>query len=194
MDRKKRVFVGMTGASGNIYSKKLISYLSQQNYHLSVAATNNAILNANAEDNTVYKNIEDFLERNNLNVDKVYDINDIGADIASGSNKVDYSFIVPASMGYIARVANGISINLIERLTDVALKERRKIAVIFREMPLSKIYLDNMRKLIDAGAIIMPAAPAFYHQPKTIDDLINFVIGKLLDSVEIDNNLFKKWE
>lgn len=197
---KKKIFIGLTGASGIIYAKRLIQYLSQYKeeygyeYDISIAATDNALLNANIEDNTLYISIEDFLKRNNLLVNRIYDINDLAADISSGSNKIDYTFIAPASMGYIARVAVGISSNLIERVTDVAFKERRKIAILFREMPLSTIYIDNIARLIDAGAIVMPAAPAFYHQPESINDLINFVIGKLLDSVEIDNTLYKRWK
>jgi len=191
---KKKIFIGLTGASGIIYAKRLIQYLSLYEYDISVAATYNALLNANIEDDTIYISIEDFIKKNNLSVNRIYDINDLAADISSGSNRIDYTFTVPASMGYIARVATGISSNLIERVTDVAFKERRKLAILFREMPLSKIYIDNISKLIDAGAIVMPAAPAFYHQPKSIDDLIDFVIGKLLDSVEIDNTLYKRWK
>src|SRR6185369_13835783 len=97
------------------------------------------------------------------------------------------------SMGTMARIACGISGNLIERAADVMLKERRPLLLVPRETPLSEIHLENMLRLSRAGARIIPAMPAFYHQPESIDDLVNFVIGKILDQMDIANDLFKRW-
>jgi len=97
-------------------------------------------------------------------------------------------------MGFVGRCANGISASLIERCADVALKERRPLVVLFREMPLSTIHLENLTRLSQSGAVIIPAAPGFYNKPETIDDLVNFVTGKVLDVLRIDNNCYKRWE
>ena len=135
-----------------------------------------------------------MLEKNKISDCIVYDINDSGAAVASGSFKVDNYIIAPASMGFIGRVANGVSSNLAERCADVAIKERRPLVILFREMPLSNIHLENLLKLNKSGVITMPAAPGFYHKPENINDLINFVSGKVLDILNIENNCFKRWK
>jgi 4-hydroxy-3-polyprenylbenzoate decarboxylase len=112
---------------------------------------------------------------------------------ASGSAAPDTMIIAPCSMGTLARIAAGISGNLVERSADVMLKERRPLLLVPRETPFSEIHLENMLRLARAGARIIPAMPAFYHHPENIDDLVDFVVGKVLDQIGIDNELYRRW-
>lgn len=190
----KKSFVALTGASGVIYGFGIIKALQNAGYQVYVTATNEALLNAQAETGQQYKDINDMFENNLIKDVTIYDINDSGAAVASGSFKVDNYIIAPASMGFVGRVANGISSNLAERCADVAIKERRPLVILFREMPLSNIHLENLLKLNNSGAITMPAAPGFYHTPVSINDLVDFVSGKVLDILNIENNCFKRWK
>jgi len=124
---------------------------------------------------------------------KIWGNDDFNAPFMSGSNVPEAVIIIPCSMGKLASVANGISGNLLERIADVALKEKRQLILVVRETPLSLIHLENMVKVARAGAQILPAMPAFYHYPKTVDDMINFVVGKVLNLLRIEHNLFKGW-
>lgn len=191
---KKRVFIGLTGASGVIYGFDVIKKFIDMGYETHIAATEEAKMNAEAETDKKYENIAGMFAENGITKAILYDNRDIGAAPASGSFKMDYYVIAPASMGFIGRTASGISSSLIERCADVAIKERKKIVILFREAPLSAIHLENMLTLSRAGAVIMPAAPAFYHNPKSIEDLISFTTGKILDILDIDNDCFKRWK
>ena len=115
------------------------------------------------------------------------------APVASGSSAPDAVVIVPCSMGTAGRVAAGLSSNLIERVADVALKERRQLIIVPRETPFSTIHLENLLRLSRAGAQILPAMPAYYQQPESLDDLDDFLAGKILDSLHITHQLFKRW-
>ncbi|MCD8567979.1 MAG: 3-octaprenyl-4-hydroxybenzoate carboxy-lyase [Geovibrio sp.] len=139
-----------------------------------------------------------------------HDSRNFSAPVSSGSFMVDHYIIAPASMGCVGRIASGVSSNLVERCADVAMKgedgsdypvqgssaekERRDLIILFREAPLNLIHLENLTKLAKAGAVIIPAAPAFYHKPESIDDLISFMIGKIFDILKTDHRLFKRWE
>jgi 4-hydroxy-3-polyprenylbenzoate decarboxylase len=123
-----------------------------------------------------------------------YEDNNMAAPISSGSFKTDGMVIIPCSMKTLASIANAFEDSLASRAAGVCIKEHRKLVVIPRETPLSKMHLQNMSKLADAGAIILPAMPGFYHRPKTIDDLIDHVIGKALDQFGIEHHLFKRWD
>jgi 4-hydroxy-3-polyprenylbenzoate decarboxylase len=121
-------------------------------------------------------------------------IKDIGASIASGSFQCDAMVIIPCSMGTMAKVAHGFSSNLLERAADVMIKEQKPLVIVPRETPLSSIHLENMLKLSRCGVLIVPAMPAFYHQPKTIEEMVRFVTGKVLDLLRIEHRLFERWE
>ena len=123
----------------------------------------------------------------------VFDDNDRGATPASGSAKVRGMVIVPCSMGTIASIAAGTSRSLVERAADVALKERRPLIVVPRETPFSRIHLENMLRLTDAGAVVLPAAPGFYHQPERIDELVDFVVQRILDQLHVDVEIAPRW-
>jgi 4-hydroxy-3-polyprenylbenzoate decarboxylase len=118
---------------------------------------------------------------------------DFSAGIASGSFLTGGMVICPCSMGTLASLANGLSTNLIHRAADVHLKERRKLIVVPRETPLGSIQLENMKRLADAGAVVLPAMPGFYHDPVTIHDLIDFIVGRICDQLDIRHTLFKRW-
>jgi flavin prenyltransferase len=123
----------------------------------------------------------------------VFDDNDRGATPASGSARVRGMVIVPCSMGTIASVAAGTSRSLVERAADVTLKERRRLVVVPRETPLSRIHLENMLRLTDAGAVVLPAAPGFYHQPERVDQLVDFVVQRILDHLAVDLDIAPRW-
>lgn len=121
-------------------------------------------------------------------------LSDIAAGICSGTHPVDAMFVVPCSMGTLARIAQGVSTNVIERAADVMLKEARPLILVPREAPLSRIHLENMLRVHDAGAAIVPASPGFYHQPKTIDDLVDQVVTKVLDRARLPSDLIRRWK
>ena len=120
-------------------------------------------------------------------------VGDLFDPIASGSHKVDAMIVIPASMGFCACVAAGTASNLALRAADVTLKERRPLVLVPRETPLSLIHLRNLTTLAEAGAVICPAMPAFYHRPDTLDDQVNFVVGKVLAVIGVEHSLFPRW-
>jgi len=189
----RRFFVGITGASGSLYGLKLIKELAScENNEIYVSVTPDGETNLKIE--TGCKNLDEI--KNKITVKsnvKFLDYRDFSAPVSSGSFNVDSYIIIPASMGSVGRIASGVSSNLIERCADVALKERRKLVIVFREAPLNNIHLKNLLELSIAGAIIFPAAPAFYHDPKSIDDLIDFIVGKIFDIINVEHSLFKRW-
>lgn len=122
-----------------------------------------------------------------------FDDDDRGATPASGSARVQGMVIVPCSMGTVAAIAAGTSRSLVERAADVSLKERRPLLLVPRETPLSRIHLENMLRLTDAGAVILPAAPGFYHQPRSIEQLVDFVVQRILDQLHVDVEIAPRW-
>ena len=129
--------------------------------------------------------------KNNIHL---YDEKNVGAPIASGSFKTDGMVIIPCSTGTLGSISNGISRGLIERAADVILKERRKLIVVLRETPLSLIHLRNMIRLTEAGGIVMPASPGFYHLPKSVNDLIDMVASKVLQHLGVESPIIKPWK
>ena len=119
---------------------------------------------------------------------------DMAAPVSSGSHKTRGMVVIPASMGAVSGIANGSSRDLVERAADVILKEKRKLILVPRETPLSPIHLENLLKLGRLGVHVLPAAPAFYQKPKTVSDMVDFIVGRVLDLLEIDHGLFKRWD
>jgi len=187
----KRIFLGITGASGALYGKKLIEELANT-CELHLCITPDGLKNINIELEKGYTSAEEFLAELNKKA-VLHDHKNFAAPVSSGSFMVDSYIIAPASMGFVGRAAGGISSNLIERCADVAMKERRNLVILFREMPLSLIHMENLTKLTRAGAVCMPAAPGFYHAPKDIDDLISFVAGKIFDIIGVQHDLYNRW-
>jgi len=175
-----KIVVAITGASGSIIGLKLIEELKKMKFEVITIITNAG--------KKVLK------EEINLEIKFDYEEDDIEASIASSSNKVDAFIICPCSMKTLSAVASGYTNNLIVRLADIQLKMKRKLIICSREMPYNLIHIENMRKIILAGGIIMPLNIAYYFKPKTLEDINNFFVGKILDILDIKNNLYKKWK
>ena len=192
--------VSITGASGVVYGIRLVEQLIKNNFkiNLIISETSFSVLKEemNIDWNGTEKKTNEKVQTYFKTTDKkliYFSNNNLLASVASGSTKTDGMVIMPCSMGTLGRIANGISSNLLERTADVTLKERRPLIIVPRETPLNMIHLQNMLTLSKMGTHIVPAIPAFYHQPKTIDDLINFVVGKVLDVIGVEHNNFNRW-
>ena len=173
-----KVLVGITGASGIAYAVKLIEVLKEHGIETDCIASEASKKIAKHE------GAGDF---------DCYSEDDIEAAFASGSFKVDAMVIVPCSMKTLSAVATGYASNLITRSADVMIKEGRKLVLVPRETPLSPIHLENMHKLSRIGVSILPAMPAFYPKPEKIEDMVDFIVGKILDNLGIENTMFKRW-
>jgi 4-hydroxy-3-polyprenylbenzoate decarboxylase len=194
----KRIIVGLTGASGTVYGTRLVEVLADQTnfeVHLTISPAGARSLLEEVGIDIDVDNFElsDLIGRDADNV-IYHSPNDIGASIASGSFRTEGMVIIPCSMGTVASVAMGLSRNLLQRSADVCMKERRKLVLVVRETPFSTIHLENMLKLSKNGVTILPAMPAFYHFPDTIDDQINFVVSKTLDQFGIEAGLIRRWK
>ena len=192
-----RVFLGITGASGAPYAARLLESLAAADCEIGVCASRAGIevlateLYGDARlapDETLQRLLEHAGGTATL-----YDPQDWRAPYASGSAKVDAYVICPCSMGTLGTIASGAMQNLIHRAASVALKEERKLVLVPRETPLSAIHLENMLTLKRAGATILFAAPGFYHGAETVDDLVDFVVGRCLDLLGLENALVKRW-
>ena len=184
---KKRLVIGMSGASGAILGIEILKILrehSEWETHLVISKGSEETI---AEE-TNYK-LEDVMEL----ADKAYSIKDIGASIASGTFKTEGMIIVPCSMKTVAGIACGYSDNLLLRAADVIIKEKRKLVLVARECPLSTIHLRNMLSLSELGVIIMPPMVSYYNKPVDINDLNNHIIGKILDRFGIEVSGFNRW-
>lgn len=186
-----KFLIGITGASGSIYGIRLLEELIQKGYEINLIITSAG--REVIKEEIGHSFIEGFLSKYKYKI-KIWDENDYSAPFISGSNSVDYQIIIPCSMGKLSAIANGISKNILERSADVVLKEKKQLILVVRETPLNLIHLENMLKVAKAGALIVPAMPAFYHKPETVDDIVNFLVGKILNLIGIEHNLFKKWK
>lgn len=175
-----KFLVAVSGASGIIYSEKLIKTLKEMNHEVKVVVSNGAKKVAKYEKVKLPKH--DYNEE------------DVDAPFASGSYKYDGLIVVPCSLKTLGEIANGVGNNLISRSAEVCLKERRKLILVVRETPLSLISIKNMEKVTLAGGIIMPASPGFYSNNQSVDDLVNFMVGRVLDQLNIEHNIYKRWK
>ncbi len=182
-----KIIVAITGASGIQYGIRLLEVFANKKD----IETYLVVSNAGKE----IMRIETDYELNDLKnlCDKFFDENNLEASIASGSFLTEGMVIVPASQKTIGAIANGYADNLVVRAADVCLKEDRKLVIVPRETPLNDIHLKNMLDLSKAGAKILPASPGYYHQPKKINELFDFIVGRILDQFEVKHNLFERW-
>ena len=192
-----RVFLGITGASGAPYAARLLETLAQAGCEVGLCASRAGIevlateLYGDARlsaDETLARLTEPARD-----AVTVYDERDWHAPYASGSAKVDAYVICPCSMGTLGTIASGAMSNLIQRAASVALKEGRKLVLCPRETPLSTIHLENMMRVRQAGAVVLFLAPGFYHGAKEVEDLVDFIVGRALDQLGLENSLAKRW-
>lgn len=193
MPTERKIIVAITGASGAAYAVRLLETLTaaQVQVLLVVSTLGRRLLNDELDIKEVQP--ETLVGKRGAKYITVLPYNDVGACIASGSFKTEGMVVVPCSNNKLAEMAYGLGDNLITRAAQVVLKERRKLIVVHREMPVGMIELKNMLALSEAGAIICPANPGFYHRPKTADDLVNMVVGRVLDLLEVPHNLYQPW-
>lgn len=177
MNRDKKIIVAITGASGSIYAQLLLKQFTlMSNINISIVMSENAKIVWHQElQNKEYATLP-F---------KQYEVKDFSAPFASGSSLHEAMVIIPCSMGTLGRIAHGISNDLITRATDVMLKEHRKLICVIRETPYNLIHIKNMELVTLAGGIICPATPSFYHRPKTIEEVANTIVHRVLDLLQI---------
>ena len=179
--------VAITGASGALYAERLLRALSDAEWEVLLIVTREGGINLDLElglSATDLAKIPGVSLENNDN---------LAARSASGSAKIDHYVVCPASGTTISKIAAGISDNLVTRSALVALKERRPLIVVPRESPYATVHLENMAKLSNWGVVVLPASPGFYHSPKNIDDLVDFVVARILDQMGIEHSLGKRW-
>ncbi len=184
-----RFVLCITGASGVVYGYRTLEVLSRENeVHLIVSGSGETVLKE--EMGITLKDIRERFPKV-----RIHDRRDMTSPLASGSRLREFQavLVVPCSTSTLGNVANGINQNLIHRVCEVALKERVPLILLVREMPYSKIHLENMLKVTSAGAVVMSASPGFYHGPRKIEDLIDFVVGKVLDQAGVTHDLFRRW-
>ena len=179
-----RFVVGVTGGSGTILALRLLENLKKYETHLVISESAKKVM---AEETGFPP------ERMLSLATYAYDDKDIAAKISSGSFIFNALVVMPCSISTLGKIASGISDTLTTRACAVALKERRRMVLVPREMPYSTIVLENMHKLSLAGAIIAPASPGYYTKPKTVDDMVNFVVSRVLDLMGVENSLIKRW-
>lgn len=177
--------LGITGSSGIVYGARLLEFLPHRR----------VLIMSRGAKRVIEKEIgdENFLKKLEDNSDEFHWEEELDAPQSSGSHFFDSYIICPASMNTIAKIASGISDNLITRVAAVAMKERRKFVLVFRETPLSYIHLRNLIEISKNGGIVMPASPGFYNYPKNVDEIVNFIVGRVLDQIGIKNELFTRW-
>jgi flavin prenyltransferase len=189
----KKIILGLTGASGSVYFLRLAEQLSLQEVELHLIASQ---LGEQVLQYETGITLSEQVKSWNNNCAKVIleDNSNLFSAVASGSSRFDAMAIVPCSMSTLAKLAHGITETLLTRAADVMIKERRRLVLVPRETPLSTVHLKNMLELSQLGATILPAMPGFYGKSETMNELIDFVVGKTLDGLEIENNYYQRWE
>lgn len=188
-----RYIVGITGASGSVYGIKVIRGLLEKGHEVHLVVTDNGKKVMAYETGLGERELLEELSPWKENL-IIHDNQDLFAPIASGSYKTEGMVIVPCSMASLGEIAQGFSKTLLGRAADVCLKEKRKLVLVPRETPLNSIHLKNMLALSEAGAVILPAMPAFYNKPETLDDMVDFIAGRILNSLGVENTLYKEWK
>lgn len=199
-DEAVRFVVAITGASGSRYGLRLIEILLNKGVevHLLVSSAGEKVLKWEEGLDLESKNKkekESFFKKFFNQGEKLFlhEENDFESPLSSGSFEFDAMIIIPASMSTIGSISHGISKNLIHRTAEVALKQERKLILVPRETPLSLVHLKNLLLAKEAGAVIIPAMPAFYPKPKNIDEMVDFIVGKVLEALGLNHNLYKRW-
>ncbi len=185
MESKRKIIVAVTGASGSIYAKILLRKLNEIEEQLDEVAV---IFSTNAEEIWKFEMNEKYVP---VPPFKLYEKNNFYAPFASGSSDFDTLIVCPCSMGTLGRIAHGVSDDLITRTADVMLKEKRKLILVPRETPFNLIHIENMKTLTLAGAVICPANPSFYSKPKTIEELVETVVERILNLAGFTINSFR---
>lgn len=189
----KRLIIAITGASGSIYFKRLIEQLMLTEYELHLVASEHGSQVYEYEMGERLKDQVLKWQKENRNI-FFEDNENLFSPIASGSYQCEAMVVLPCSMSTAAEIANGITKTLLTRAADVMLKEDRKLVLVPRETPFSTSHLKNLYELSKFGAAILPAMPGFYNHPQTLEDAVDFVVGKVLDKLKIQNNCYKRWE
>jgi 4-hydroxy-3-polyprenylbenzoate decarboxylase len=199
-ERPRSVALGITGASGALYATRTLAALLVRGLHVELVVSDygKRLLRDELGDEAAVERLTTFLSaKYGPEIEKgslaVHSNRDLGASIASGSQQCAGMAIVPCSMKTLAAVAHGLSRNLIERAADVMLKERRPLVIVPRETPMSLMQLRNMVLCAEAGAVVLPAMPAFYQLPRTLDDLADFMAGKILSALGFEHDLYPAW-
>ena len=198
-----RYIVGISGASGARYVRRVLQVLFNSDHQLDLVVTRSGAKVLEVEEGVKligdvrgdFGELSRWLHYDIANRDgfQWHQAANVAADIASGSCHIDGMLVAPCSGGTLARIANGMSQSLLERAADVTLKERRKLILMTRETPLSLIQLRNMVAVTEAGAIVLPASPGFYHKPETVDDLIDMIAGRILYHLGLESDLLQVW-
>lgn len=196
------LILGITGASGLIYAVRALKFLLEADYAIELVASKSTYMVWQAEQEVrmpIEPDQQELFWREQAGVSTggkliCHRWGDVGATVASGSFRTLGMVIMPCSMSTVAKIAAGLSSDLLERAADVQLKEGRKLVIVPRETPFSLIHLRNLTALAEAGARIVPAIPAWYHNPQTIEDLVDFVVARVLDQLNIDCIPINRWE
>ncbi|MDR2741569.1 MAG: UbiX family flavin prenyltransferase [Treponema sp.] len=186
-----RYLICLTGASGSIYGIRTLRALVEGGHEVHAAAS---LWGGRVTERETGRSFEDWAKKLGIPPERIYAPDDLSSPPASGSFHLDGTAVVPCSMSSIGAIASGICLNLIHRAALICLKEGRPLALVPRETPLSLPDLRNLTSLAEAGAAILPASPAFYHTPQTIEDLVDFIAGKILDRLSVKHELYARWK
>jgi len=181
-----RLIVAMSGASGAVYGVRALEVLHDLGAETHRVLTKAALETIRLETELSRAQVEKLAT-------KAHRVDDITSTLASGSFRADGMLVIPCSMKTLAGIASGYSDNLLLRAADVTIKERRRLVLVVRETPLSLIHIENMATVTRAGAVVLPAMPAFYHRPKTVEELVDQVVGRSLDLLGVEHNLSRRW-
>ncbi|WP_312694599.1 UbiX family flavin prenyltransferase [Caproiciproducens sp.] len=189
----KKIIIGITGASGSAYFLRVMEALSQQELEIHLIASDQGRKVLTYETGVILEEQARLWNKNRAGI-ILEDNENLFSPVASGSFRCDAMVILPCSMSTVAEIAGGITKTLLTRAADVMIKERRRLVLVPRETPLSTIHLKKMAELSQLGVTILPAMPGFYGHPQTLDEIIGFVAGKVLDSIEIENDCYQRWQ